>query len=170
MYSCMEQSTGRERRDVSWWVEAPEWCFPGPVATKTPRRQPWCGGEGRYPNDRSAASVWGLLPLGQTFRWSLPGATEHLEPQHQSSQERGLGCQGLEGFRGREVLGSWSWGSGDREVPVFQLGQWCPPWRWKGWSRLGKEQIRGRGQASMLPGQGWLHTGYASTSHVQRRE
>lgn len=100
----MEQSRGREGRDVSWRVEAPEWCFPGPVAMRTPPRQPWRGGKGRSPNDRSAASVGGLLLLSQTFRWSLLAATEHSELQHQRSQGPALGCQGMEGFRDR---GAW---------------------------------------------------------------
>lgn len=124
---------GRERRDVSWRAEAPERGFPSPVAIKTPQRQPWRDGKGKCPKDRSAASAWGSLPPGQTFRWSLQGATEHLGPRRQSSGSRLWAAKGWRDL-GIEGFGSWSWGSGDREGPVFQPRPWHPPQWGKGCS------------------------------------
>lgn len=48
-------------------------------------------------------SPWPLLPLGLTFTWTLPGATEHLAPQCQTFWEQGLGCQELEALRRRRL-------------------------------------------------------------------
>lgn len=94
---------GREKRDVSWTAQAAEWGFPSSVAMKMPQRQPWGDGKGKCLEDRSVPSLWALLSLRPTFRWTLPGATEHLGPQCQRFWEQGLGCQELKGLKKRRV-------------------------------------------------------------------
>lgn len=90
---------GREKKDVSWTAQVPEWGFPSSMAMKMPQRQPWGAGKGKCLEDQSVLSPWALLLLGPTFRWTLPRATEHLGLQCQRFWVQGLGCQELEGFR-----------------------------------------------------------------------
>lgn len=146
---------GREGRDIPWRAEAPECGFPGPMAMEVPWRQPWRGGKRRCPRGRSTASAWALVPLGQTFRWSLLAATEHLGPPQQRFWEWARSCQGLEGFRDRGVwvviLGKW--GPGGTCLPACTL---MPSPEGKMMLRVGKGQVWGQGQASTQPWQGWL--------------
>lgn len=62
---------GREKRDVSWTAQAPEWSFPSSMAMKMPQRQTWGDGKRKCLEDRSVPSPWPFLPLGLTFRWTL---------------------------------------------------------------------------------------------------
>lgn len=160
---------GRETRDIPWRAEAPECDFPGPMAMKVSWRQPWHGGKRRCLKGRCTASVWALLPLSQTFRWTLLAATEHLGPWQQRLWEWARSCRGLEGFRDRGVwvviLGKR--GPGGTCLPAWAL--MSSP-EGKMMLRVGKGQVWGQGQASTQPWQEWLCTWCASIYHVQRQE